>query len=172
MADNLFTLMYWSLGNGLAAGEWPRPGGELVTGGSPRYNIYRTRDNRYLAAAPLEQKFWENFCELLDVPHALRDDERDTAATRAAIAERVSASTAQELQTLFKGHDVCCAIIANVEDALQDPHVTERGLLSRELNAAGKRIPALPVPVAEPFRSHDRAAGYPALGEANDLLKK
>src|SRR3954462_5383678 len=77
MADNLFTLMYWGLGNGLAAGEWPRPGGELVTGGSPRYNIYRTRDGRFLAAAPLEQKFWETFCELLNVPVELRDDTRD-----------------------------------------------------------------------------------------------
>ena len=36
MADNLFPLMYWALGNGFAAGRWPRPGGELVTGGSPR----------------------------------------------------------------------------------------------------------------------------------------
>ena len=62
------------IGNGLAAGEWPQPGGELVTGGSPRYNIYRTRDERFLAAAPLEQKFWENFCALLDLPRALRDD--------------------------------------------------------------------------------------------------
>src|SRR5688500_15799560 len=51
MADNLFTLMYWGIGNGLAAGEWPQPGGDLVTGGSPRYNIYRTRDDRFLAAA-------------------------------------------------------------------------------------------------------------------------
>src|SRR3954470_4608220 len=65
MADNLFTLMYWALGNGHAAGAWPSQGGDLVTGGSPRYNIYRTRDERFLAAAPLEQKFWENFCDAL-----------------------------------------------------------------------------------------------------------
>src|SRR5919202_738105 len=85
MADNLFTLMYWGLGNGLAARQWPKPGGELVTGGSPRYNIYRTRDERFLAAAPLEQKFWENFCALLKVPPALRDDKRDPVATRNAV---------------------------------------------------------------------------------------
>jgi alpha-methylacyl-CoA racemase len=37
MADNLFPFTYWGLGNGWSAGQWPRPGKELVTGGTPRY---------------------------------------------------------------------------------------------------------------------------------------
>lgn len=170
MADNLFTLMYWAIGNGLAAGEWPRPGGDLVTGGSPRYNIYRTRDGSYLAAAPLEQKFWENFCELLAVPHALRDDERDTGATRAAVAERVSMLGGEELRALFEGHDVCCTIMTDVEHALNDPHFAARGVFSRTLAARGRTMTALPVPVADAFRSDEREAGYPELGEANAML--
>ena len=170
MADNLFTLMYWALGNGLAAGRWPTPGSDLVTGGSPRYNIYRTRDGRYLAAAPLEQKFWETFCALLDLPSALRDDAANPEATRCAVAERVAARSADELRSLFKGHDVCCAIAVSVEEALADPHFAARNIFSRELAADGRTIAALPVPVAEQFRTPDRAAGYPRLGEANTFL--
>jgi alpha-methylacyl-CoA racemase len=171
MADNLFTLMYWGLGNGLAAGEWPKPGGDLVTGGSPRYNIYRTRDDRFLAAAPLEQKFWENFCELLGVPHAVRDDSIDPDATKAAVAERVRGRSANELEALFSGQDVCCAIAARVEDALANPHFLARGVFERELSARGKCITALPVPIVDEFRGTERAAGYPELGEANVLLE-
>ena len=167
MADNLFTLIYWGLGNGLAAGEWPKPGGDLVTGGSPRYNIYRTRDDRFLAAAPLEQKFWETFCELLEVPAELRNDEADPAATRTGVAERVRARSAAELETLFRGHDVCCAIAVRLEDALHDAHFTARGVFARTLEAGGQSIPALPVPVSDRFRSSEQQAGYPALGEAN-----
>ncbi len=170
MADNLFTLMYWAIGNGLAAGAWPRPGGDRVTGGSPRYNIYRTRDGSYLAAAPLEQKFWENFCALLEVPEVLRDDERDTAATRAAVAQRVAAHTAEELRALFKGHDVCCTIMTDLEHAVRDPHFAAREVFSRSLAAAGRTMSALPVPVADAFRSNDQQAGYPGLGEANEAL--
>jgi crotonobetainyl-CoA:carnitine CoA-transferase CaiB-like acyl-CoA transferase len=170
MADNLFTLMYWGLGNGLVAGQWPRPGGDLVTGGSPRYNVYRTRDGRFLAAAPLEQKFWETFCELLDVPHALRDDARDPVATYAGVAERVQAKTGEELQALFRGKDVCCAIAVSLEDALRDPHFVIRGVFTHELVAGGKSIAALPVPIDAHFRGETRAAGYPELGEANDSL--
>jgi crotonobetainyl-CoA:carnitine CoA-transferase CaiB-like acyl-CoA transferase len=167
MADNLFTLMYWGLGNGLAAGAWPKPGSDLVTGGSPRYNIYRTRDDRFLAAAPLEQKFWETFCALLEVPAELRNDEADPAATRAGVAERVRARSAAELQALFRGHDVCCAIALRLEDALDDPHFTGRGVFARTLTAGEQSIAALPVPVSECFRSTEPQAGYPALGEAN-----
>jgi crotonobetainyl-CoA:carnitine CoA-transferase CaiB-like acyl-CoA transferase len=170
MADNLFTLMYWGLGNGLAAGQWPTPGGDLVTGGSPRYNVYRTRDDRFLAAAPLEQKFWENFCTLIDLPQHLRDDTADASATRAAVAERIAAKSAEQLRNLFAGHDVCCTIVATLPDALADVHFRARGVFARALMAENRAISALPVPVAEAFRSEDPAVGYPALGEGNDLL--
>ena len=172
MADNLFTLMYWAIGNGLASGRWPKPGGDLVTGGSPRYNIYPTRDGRFLAAAPLEQKFWDNFCALLEVPAALRDDAGDPAATQRAVAERVAARTADELVRLFAGRDVCCTIAVDLEQAMKDPHFAARGVFGREVAAGGKAISALPVPVAAAFRSEEPRAGYPELGEANDLLKK
>ena len=170
MADNVFTLMYWAIGNGLASGAWPRPGGDLVTGGSPRYNLYRTRDGGFLAAAPLEQKFWENFCALLEVPEALRDDERDPSATRDAVAQRVSARTAEELRALFEGHDVCCTIMTDLEHALRDPHFAARQVFSRTLAVPGRTITALPVPVADAFRCDERQAGYPKLGEANDEM--
>jgi alpha-methylacyl-CoA racemase len=171
MADNLFTYMYWAIGNGLAAGAWPRPGGELVTGGSPRYNIYRTRDARFLAAAPLEQKFWEAFCELLQMPDRLRDDSIDPGETRRVVAERVQARSSEELQALFAGRDVCCSIVASVEEALRDPHFGARGIFARTLRAGDAAMPALPVPVADAFRADTEEAGYPALGEANELLQ-
>jgi alpha-methylacyl-CoA racemase len=171
MADNLFSFMYWALGNGLSEGRWPRPGGELVTGGSPRYNVYRTRDGRYLAAAPLEQKFWETFCELLAVPAGMRDDAPDPVATRKAVAECVGRQTAAELQTLFAGQDVCCSIVVTLEEAMRDPHFAARAVFARALTAGERSMPALPVPVADAFRADEPAAGYPALGEANDTLK-
>jgi crotonobetainyl-CoA:carnitine CoA-transferase CaiB-like acyl-CoA transferase len=171
MADNLFTLMYWGIGNGLAAGEWPQPGGDLVTGGSPRYNIYRTLDGRFLAAAPLEQKFWETFCELLDLPAHLRDDARDPEATRVAVAERVQAHTADALQALFSGQDVCCAIATTLENAMLDPHFKARSVFARKLAAGDKSITALPVPVVDAFRPEEIESGYPVLGEANEMLE-
>lgn len=171
MGDNLFTFMYWAMGNGLAAGEWPKPGGEKVTGGSPRFNIYRTKDNRFISAAPLEQKFWENFCEAIALAPQYRDDDNDPAATQRAVAQAIADKTADEWQKIFDGKDLCCSVVASLQDALNDAHFQSRGIFNRRLHADGKTIVALPVPVDEAFRSDAVEAGYPALGDANDMLK-
>lgn len=170
MVDNIFAFMYWAVGDGLAADRWPQPGKARVTGGSPRYQIYRTRDDRFVAAAPLEAKFWQNFCDAIALPAQARDDGRDPEATRAAIAERIRARTAEEWRAVFAGKDVCCSIVTALEDALADPHVVARQLFGRRIAAEGKTIPALPVPIAEILRSDNDNTGYPLLGEANALL--
>lgn len=171
MADNLFSFMYWALGNGLAAGAWPRPGGELVSGGSPRYQIYRTKDGRFLAAAPLEQKFWDNFCDVVGLAQPWRDDARDPAGTRAAVAHCVAERTSAQWRAAFSGRDVCCSIVATVEEALADAHFQARRLFARELGADGSAIAALPVPIDAAFRGTAAALGYPALGADNELIQ-
>jgi alpha-methylacyl-CoA racemase len=172
MADNLFAFMYWALGDGLAAGRWPQPGEALVAGGSPRYQIYRTRDDRFVAAAPLEEKFWQNFCEAIDLPASARDDARDPHATRDAVAERIRSRTADEWHARFAGKDLCCSIVTSIQDALADPQVVARQLFERKVTADGKEMAALPSPIAAAFRSANIVASYPALGEANGLLNE
>ncbi|MGQ0751258.1 MAG: CaiB/BaiF CoA transferase family protein [Betaproteobacteria bacterium] len=171
MVDNLFAFMYWALGDGLAPDRWPQPGKALVTGGSPRYQIYRTRDDRFMAAAPLEAKFWQNFCDAIGLPAEARDDARDPDATRAAVAERIRARSADEWRAIFAGKDVCCSIVTSLKDALADPHVVARRLFRRQIAADGKTIPALPIPIAEIFRSDDERKGYPLLGEDRASLR-
>lgn len=166
MADNLFTFMYWGLGNGFAAGRWPRPGEELVTGGTPRYGVYRTRDGRYLAAAPLEQKFWENFLGVLGAPHLL-NDAGDPAGIRTAVQEIIAGADAVEWLRRFEGVDACVSMVKTLEEAVRSPHFAARGLFAGRLeDAEGKCVPALPVPIA-PGLSDGAARGAPRLGDTD-----
>jgi alpha-methylacyl-CoA racemase len=170
MADNVFTFLYWALGNGLAAGRWPQPGAEYVTGGSPRYNVYRTGDGRFLAAAPLEQKFWQNFCELIGLDARFRNDRGQEKAVKEEVARIVASKDAAYWEQRFAGEDACCTIVRSLKEALQDPHFRARRLFERALSAGARTIPALPIPVAECFRASGKERTYPPLGEANDLL--
>ncbi|MSO92850.1 MAG: CoA transferase [Rhodospirillales bacterium] len=164
MCDNLFAWQYWSIGNGTAAGEWPKAGAELVTGGSPRYQIYRTADGRFVAAAPLEDRFWIVFCELIGLPEALRDDARDPAATQAAVADIIARNPADHWRRKFEGRDICCNIVQDVRAALSEPHFRERGVFGRSLAAGDKRIPALPLPLDSQFRADAETEKCPPLG--------
>lgn len=170
MCDNLFTFMYWALGNAWADKQWPTPGGDLVTGGSPRYQIYQTADARFIAAAPLEDKFWHSFCELIGLPQKLRNDEIDPGATKTAVASLIAGRNADEWRRLFSGRDVCCSVVASLEEALSNPHFRARRLFDKELSGTSSRIPALPVPVVDAMRGAAINAGYPCLGADNDLI--
>ena len=165
MADNLFPLVYWGLGNGFAAGEWPTPGGDLVTGGTPRYQVYRTRDGRYLAVAPLEDKFWENFLRVLEAPQ-LRDDAADPKGTREAVAAIIAGRTADEWLQRFANVDACVSVVKSLQEAVDTPHFRERGLFQARITSGdGRQIPSLPLPIAPAFRQGAESSA-PALGEA------
>ncbi len=171
MADNLFTFLYWGLGSG-ARGQWPRPAAELVTGGSPRYQIYRTADDTFLAAAPIEDKFWSNFVALvgLDLETLARmSPAHVTDAVADAIAQRPLAYWLDR----FAGQDVCTSRVASLEEASRDPHFVARGVFDHTVRtAAGSTLPALPVPVAATFRDPRTDRPSPALGADNSLLNR
>ncbi len=154
MADNLFPFMFWALGQGLAAGAWPTSGSERLTGGSPRYALYPTSDGKVVTAAPLEQKFWDTFCDILGLEGELRDDRKNGVATKARVAEIIAAETAEVWRSRFAGRDCCCSIVADVRDAVTDPHYVARGVFDQVLaNSDGATIPALPVPLDPGFRA-------------------
>jgi alpha-methylacyl-CoA racemase len=154
----------------LATGQAPRPGGELLTGGSPRYQVYRTADRRFLAAAPLEQRFWDIFCDLIELPAERRDDARDPEATRDAVARIIASGTAAHWQGRFAGHDCCCNLVVSLEEAVADLHFRGRGLFEAQVEQGGERLPALPVPLAPALRPAPDLRAAPQLGEASDLL--
>ena len=166
MADNLFSFNYWGLGNGFAAGQWPQAGSDLVTGGTPRYQIYRAKDGRFLAAAPLEQKFWENFVRVLDAPHLL-DDAREPHRVRAAVAAIIATHTADEWMQRFAGVDACVSVVKSLRDAVESPHFRARGVFADRIsNGTGGEMPALPLPIDASFRQA-AAKAAPKLGEAD-----
>jgi crotonobetainyl-CoA:carnitine CoA-transferase CaiB-like acyl-CoA transferase len=166
MADNVFTWMYWAMGNGLAAGQWPERGGELLTGASPRYRIYAAADGRHVAAAPLEDRFWATFCEAIELPDELRDDARDPGATIEAVSRLIAAHPAEHWQAVFGAVDACCSVVRTVEEAAADPAFTARGLFGEATgDGAGATMPALPLPIDPGLRAPGAGTVAPRLGE-------
>src|SRR5690606_22180819 len=174
MTDNMFMLMTWAMGQGLVTGKWPGNGDALLTGGSPRYRLYPTRDGRFVAVAALEQKFWDRVCDLIGLPDDLRDDGADPQATIAAVATIIASKTAGEWRRTFYHQDCCCSIVQSLEEAMQEPHFRSRGLFDHVLeNEDGERIPATPVCVVPQFRSPpEKPKSAPALGAHNDETLK
>ncbi len=173
MSDGMFTFMYWALGESEVWNRWPRPGGELVTGGSPRYQIYRTADDRFIAAAPLEQKFWNNFCEVIGLPERYRDETGQESDVQDAVATRIRSKPSGYWQDAFSTVDVCCSVVATLQEAKEDPQFVHRNLFNHSVsNKDGQEINALPVPVVGRFRDSSSTKRYPSLNEGSQIFSK
>ena len=166
MTDNMFMLTYWASAAGNLSDQWPKNCGELLTGGSPRYQIYPTSDGEFVAVAALEDKFWHRFCQLT----GFADNKSDPDQTIVAVATLIGAQSAQHWRKLFSGQDCCCSIVSSLENALDDPHFKSRGLFDHRLvNDQGEELPALPVAIVPQFRDDAaRPKPAPALGAHND----
>lgn len=170
MTDHIFPFMYWAIGKALGSGEWAGNATDLVTGGTPRYHLFPAADNRLVAVAAIEQKFWETFCTLIDLAPALRDDARDPAATIAGIAAILRGKPGAHWRAVFAGQDCCCSVVASLREAMADPHVAARGLFRGTASGSGTTLPALPVPVLPIFRGVAADKRSPALGADTDRL--
>jgi alpha-methylacyl-CoA racemase len=169
MTDNLLPFMFWAIGGAAAAGQWPGNGTDLFTGGSPRYRLYPARDGRRVAVAALEDKFWATFCVLIDLDAEFRSPICDPGRATAAVAALIACETGDYWRGRFAGRDCCCSVVADLREALADPHFQARGLFQHTLtNGAGATLPALPVPIAPQFRGvPDRPQPAPPLGAHN-----
>jgi crotonobetainyl-CoA:carnitine CoA-transferase CaiB-like acyl-CoA transferase len=153
MADAMFTFSWIALAAGHAAGTYPGAREMPLNGSGPRYQLYCTSDQRFVAVGALEQKFWIAFCEAIGLPEALRDDRRDPAATLDAVRRIIAAEPAAHWAARLPAHDCCATVVASLAEALADPHFRARGLFARQVALpSGMLFPAIQLPIAESLR--------------------
>jgi len=169
MTENVFPFAFWALAQTSAVGACPQDGGERLTGGSPRYRLYETRDGAIAAVAALEDKFWFSFAQAIGLEPEYIEDRRAPARTIRRVTEIIASRTAAEWGPVFQTADCCCSIVHDVRAALADPQFAARGVFARKLhNSRGEAIPALPVPVANDFRDEaDISREAPSPGAHN-----
>lgn len=162
MTHNLQVLAFLQLAGRRGGDGWPRPGGQLTTGASPRYQVYRTADGRHLAVAALEQKFWLRFCEAVGLPTEDRHEAGREDHVVASVAERVAAHTAEHWRRVLAAEDTCATVVDTFAEAAA-AGLTDTGT-DRRVAGEGYDVTALHSPVAAPLRDQVPSADYPALG--------
>src|SRR5471032_3228750 len=148
MTDAMFTFCWYALALGRASGKFPKSGEMWLVGGSPRYQLYPTKDGKIVACGAIEQKIWLAFSTAIGLAAEFVNETRDPAATRDAVAKLIAAQSSDEWRPIFTKADCCVTIVTPLEDAMRDPHFVERGLFAHTVaTASGKILPALPLPI-------------------------
>jgi len=164
MTDAMFTFAWYALALGAATGRFPKSGELMLAGGSPRYQLYPTKDGKIVACGALEQKFWMAFTAAIGLAAEFVNDLRDARATRDAVAKLIAARTAEQWRPILAQADCCATIVMPLEQAMRDPHFVARGLFAHKIaGASGKTMPALPLPISPEFRDKPSAKKAPKL---------
>ena len=158
MADAMFTFAVFAHAELAATGKAPRNGRALLTGGSPRYQLYFASDGEAIAVGALEQKFWIAFCDTIGLPENFRNDTANPEATLEAVRSLVASRSRAEWEPLLAKADCCATPVKTLAEAMSDRHFLERGLFDHEIAGLTKPVAAAVVPVDPQFRARPRNA--------------
>ena len=94
-------------------------GNNWLTGMYANYNIYKTKDNRYVSVGCLEKKFWTNLCTALQRADLidLIDDEENHPYLKEQLAFEFEKRTMAEWEAYLKGKDTCVTPVLNFAEA-------------------------------------------------------
>jgi alpha-methylacyl-CoA racemase len=153
MADAMFTFAWMALAQAHAGHGFPGSRDTMLTGASPRYQLYPTADGQLLAVGALEQKFWDAFCEAIELPQDIREDHLSPQETISRVRRIIGSQDAGFWRALLEPRDCCCTIVRSLEEARNDPHFIARGLFAVEaIGEGGESIPAASIPIAPALR--------------------
>ena len=133
----------------LDSGKSPQRGTGMLDGGLACYNVYRTKDGRFMAIGALERKFWETLCDILGCAdlkdrHIVYGDEAEKAKDR--LTKIFGARTQRDWTEVFAGSDCCVSPILAIDEALANEQLRARRMI---LDEDGLTQFALPLKLSE-----------------------
>jgi alpha-methylacyl-CoA racemase len=140
---SLLSTMFWGL---QAGGRWSDTRGEnILDSGAPWYDVFETRDHRFVAIGAIEPKFYAELLFRLGLAHEALPGQQERAhwpALRLRFAEAFAAKTRDEWCAIFEGSDACFAPVLTFKEAAAHPH----GVARRSYVAVGGVDQPAPAP--------------------------
>jgi crotonobetainyl-CoA:carnitine CoA-transferase CaiB-like acyl-CoA transferase len=163
MTEGSLALLAAELGN-LDCGARPTRGVEILNGALACYNVYRTKDARYLAVGALEPKFWIALNQAIgrqpNVSEVITPEVQPRV--RAELAAIFETKTAAEWNELLASHDCLVEIVTELEELPSHPlHKAREVFFEIDGGAGVGKVMQVRTPVGKP----KHASPPPKLGE-------
>ncbi|NCQ64456.1 MAG: CoA transferase, partial [Alphaproteobacteria bacterium] len=132
MLDSILPWCVHTAGTAIAGGESPTSANQRSLGGAAMYQVYRTKDGAHIALGGREMKFARNLLSALGREDLIAQAQRDAGEQGDLIAflrETFATRTRAEWVEWFADKDVAFAPVLDFREALNQPHIAERGLL-------------------------------------------
>jgi crotonobetainyl-CoA:carnitine CoA-transferase CaiB-like acyl-CoA transferase len=131
MFDSLLPWCAHIAGSAIAGGASPVSSKQRSLGGAAFYQVYQTSDSKYVVLGGREIKFAENLLTALERPDFIEHAKREAGEQGELIAYLrgvFATKSRDEWVAWFADKDVAFAPVLDFREALDQPHIAERGL--------------------------------------------
>lgn len=139
-ATHMMSMIYSFQHNGWWTGE---RGGNLIDGGSPFYDTYETKDDKYVAIGPIEPQFFAVLIEKTGIDFDLKKQMDRTLwpDLKEKLSNVFKSKTRDEWGEIFDATDGCVAPVLGIDEASEHPHMKARGVFG-EIDGVQQPMPA------------------------------
>jgi crotonobetainyl-CoA:carnitine CoA-transferase CaiB-like acyl-CoA transferase len=133
-------------------GRPPRRGTAQLTGRFACYNVYETRDGRYVTIGAYEPHFWATLCRRFGREDFVRAqwDEGQREAQLAFFRARFREKTLAEWLADLGDTEICFGPVNTLDDAFADPQLRHRGMTVEIATPGGPmQAPGVPVKLSD-----------------------
>ncbi|MDY6821432.1 MAG: CaiB/BaiF CoA-transferase family protein [Deferribacterota bacterium] len=148
-----------------------------LRGGLPNYNVYETKDGKYISMGNLEYKFWKNFCETvgrkdLIEEYASNIIEEKKENLREEIQKIFKEKNRDEWIELFEGVDTCITPVYSIQETLEDRLFKEREMIMEVDHPIEGKVKQIALPIKFSKTKQKIKSYSPMLGEHTELILK
>src|SRR5436190_1491832 len=116
-------------------GSWADERGvNFVDSGAPWYDVYKTKDGKWLSVGAIEKRFYEELVEKLGLASAglpKQHDRKGWPILRERFAAAIASKTRDEWERVFEGSDACVAPVLALGEVESHPHNVARATFVR-----------------------------------------
>lgn len=158
----------------LAGAPAPEREGQMLNGGEV-YDFYETADGGYMSVGSLEPKFFAALCNAMQQPEWAdgRILKTDLSLVKETFRAKFKEKTRDEWTEIFSHCDACVEPVLTLEEAAQDAHINQRGMLPEVVlpQAPAQRVRQLGCPIKlSACPAQYRHAGYPEGWHTGEVL--
>ena len=173
MADTAFALNSINLIQAAKMGVAPGFAQHPLTGASISYNVYKTKDERYLSVGSIEPKFWLEACKAFGLPELFNEQFASAKSGEPAydkLSARIAEKTLEQWREIFKEVDACVEPVLNCLEALEYPHFKQREMIFEYDHPKEGRITQITQPIKMSNLKKEIRHPAPAQGEHTDEI--
>ena len=148
-----------------------------IRGEAPYYNVYKTKDRKYISIGNIEFKFWEAFCkrikreDLIEL-HDLGKNKEEKEKLKKELEKIFKEKNRDEWVEIFDGINACITPVNTIEDVFDERLFNERDMFCEINHPVEGKIKQVALPIKFSKTPSKIKTPPPLLGEhTEDILK-